>query len=199
MSHEGYNSSHATRHGNRDGAAVGRRLPAGAPSPPPPPPGRPAAVAPAPQDTAFAGTTAPIDRIRATRAGAAGLHGVEATTTQAYDRIVFAFTGDSVPGYHAEYVHGPVRRCGSGDPVQVEGPVLLVIRFAPAQAHDEAGRPLPAERERAVGLPVVKEMKLVCDFEGQVEWVLGVAAAAPYRVSELARPARLVLDVKRAP
>src|SRR5204862_3554023 len=38
VSHEGYNSSHATRHGNRDGAAVRRRLPAGAPPPPPPPP-----------------------------------------------------------------------------------------------------------------------------------------------------------------
>jgi hypothetical protein len=169
------------------------------PPPSPPPPGRPAAVAPAPQDTAFAGTTAPIDRIRATRAGAAGLHGVEATATQAYDRIVFAFTGDSVPGYHVEYVHGPVRRCGSGDPVSVEGPVLLVIRFAPAQAHDEAGRPFPAERERAVGLPVVKEMKLVCDFEGQVEWVLGVAGTVPYRISELAGPARLALDLRHVP
>ena len=46
---------------------------------------------------------------------------------------------------------------------------------------------------------LVKELKLVCDFEGEVAWVLGIAAVAPYRVSELARPARLVLDVRRTP
>jgi hypothetical protein len=41
-------------------------------------------------------------------------------------------------------------------------------------------------------------MTLICDFEGQVEWVLGIAAPAAYRVSELTGPARLVLDVSYA-
>jgi hypothetical protein len=43
-------------------------------------------------------------------------------------------------------------------------------------------------------------MKLICDFEGQIEWVLGVtAAAAPYRISEQLAPARLVLEIRHAP
>jgi len=53
---------------------------------------------------------------------------------------------------------------------------------------------------RALGLPALAEMKLICDFEGQIEWVLGVtAAAAPYRISERLAPARLVLEIRHAP
>lgn len=158
------------------------------------------AAAPTVQDTAFAGTTAPLDRRRPARPGAfATLRAVATTSSPAYERIVFEFAGDSVPGYHVEYARGPVRRCGSGDPVSVAGSQRLVVRFAPARAHDDQGNPLPAQRERTLGLAAVKEMKLVCDFEGQVEWVLGVAAMAPYRASELAGPPRLVLDVGHAP
>jgi len=75
----------------------------------------------------------------------------------------------------------------------------LVVRFEPARAHDEHGNPAPVERDRALGLPAVKEMKLVCDFEAQVEWVLGVAAVSPFRVSELTGPARVVVDIRRRP
>ena len=78
----------------------------------------------------------------------------------------------------------------------VAGAGRLVVRLEPAQAHDERGNAMFTERDRTLGLPAVKDMKLVCDFEGQVEWVLGVAVAGPYRVSELAGPARLVLDVR---
>ena len=56
--------------------------------------------------------------------------------------------------------------------------------------------PTLVERERALGLPAVREMKLVCDFEGQVEWLLGVAAAGPYRVLDSTGPARLLVDVR---
>jgi len=124
------------------------------------------------------------------------LRAVETGSGPGYDRVVFVFAGDSAPGYHVEYASAPVRRCGSGDPVSLTGAQHVVVRFEPASAHDEHGNPAPFERDRALGLRAVKEMKLVCDFEGQVEWVLGVAAASPYRVSELTGPARVVLDVR---
>jgi|SRR6266540_3505188 len=160
-----------------------------------------AAVASAPQDTGFAGTTAPVHRARPTRPGVppAMLRAVETAPVLTYDRVVFEFAGDSVPSYHVEYATAPVRRCGSGDPVSLAGEQHLVVRFEPARAHDEHGNPAPVERDRALGLPAIKEMKLVCDFEGQVEWVLGVAGASPYRVSELTGPTRVVVDIRHRP
>src|SRR5207253_5481189 len=61
-----------------------------------------AAVASGPQDTAFAGTTAPVHRARPTRPGVplAMLRAVETGSSPGYDRVVFQFTGDSAPGYH---------------------------------------------------------------------------------------------------
>lgn len=157
------------------------------------------------QDTAFAGTMAPVQRVRSLRAGVARpvLRHVETGTgaSPGYDRVVFEFTSDSVPGYRVEYTTKPVQRCGSGDPVAVAGTGHLIVRFEPAQAHDELGKPTPAsvERRRTPALPAVRELTLICDFEGQVQWVLGIAAPSGYRVSELTGPARLVVDVRHAP
>lgn len=167
----------------------------------PPPPARApttAAIAAAPQDTAFAGTTAVTHRAPPGTPQAL-LRAVEATTQPGSDRVVFEFAGDSLPGYHVEYATRTVRRCGSGDPVTVQGAGRLIVRFEPARAHDDQGQP-SVERERALGLPSVTEMKLICDFEGQVEFVLGVTAATvPSRVSAQGPPARIVLEVRHAP
>jgi len=164
------------------------------------------ASAVAQQDTAFAGTLAPVQRVRSFQPGVARpvLQHVETGTgvSPGYDRVVFEFTGggDSVPGYRVEYTTKPVQRCGSGDPVTAAGTGRgggrLIVRFEPAQAHDEHGNLTPAERQSAPGLPAVRELTLICDFEGQVAWVLDVAARSEYRVSELTGPARLVLDVR---
>ncbi len=163
------------------------------------------ASAVAQQDTAFAGTMTPVQRIRSEKPGVPPhvLRAVETRTapspTPGYDRVVFEFTGDSLPGYRVEYATKPVQRCGSGDPVTVAGTGHLIVRFEPAQAHDEHASLVPAERHRTPGLPAVRELTLICDFEGQVAWVLGLAAPSEYRVSELTGPARLVLDVRHAP
>ena len=163
------------------------------------------ASAVAQQDTAFAGTMTPVQRIRSEKPGVLPhvLRAVETRTapspTPGYDRVVFEFTGDSLPGYRVEYATKPVQRCGSGDPVTVAGTGHLIVRFEPAQAHDEHASLVPAERHRTPGLPAVRELTLICDFEGQVAWILGLAAPSEYRVSELTGPARLVLDVRHAP
>lgn len=169
-----------------------------------PPPREPAVRADAstpPQDTAFGGTTAPVRRVRAARPQSAEVlrSAGSASAGPGYDRVVFEFTGDSVPGYVVEYATRPAQRCGSGDPVSVAGAGRLVVRFEPARAHDNQGHPSLTAREYTLDLPAVTEMKLICDFEGQVEWLLGVSATAQYRVTELTGPARLVLDVRHSP
>lgn len=156
------------------------------------------------QDAEFRGTMEAVHRPRAPTLPprTETLRALAATAHAGYDRVIFEFAGDSLPGYHVEYVSKPIVRCGSGDPVPFAATARLVLRFEPARAHDELGNSTVPERERILSLPALKEMKLVCDFEGQVEWVLGLAAASPYRVMESTEPegpARLVLDVRHRP
>ena len=160
---------------------------------------RQSAAASAPQDTTFAGTTAPVQRAFRPGTPPRVLRAVEAASGPGYDRVVFEFAEDTVPGYRVEYTTKPVRRCGSGDPVTVAGAGKLVVRFEPAQAHDARGNPTIAKRERMLGLPAAQDMKLICDFEGQVEWVLGVVAAGPYRVLDSPGPGRVVVDIRHRP
>lgn len=115
-----------------------------------------------------------------------------------YDRVVLELAGDDVPGYHLEYVDRPVRQCGSGEVVRVEGDGWLRVRLEPAQAHDDAGRPTMGRESRGLrpALTNVLDVRMICDFEGQVEWVIGVRSPGRYRVLELSSPARIVVDVE---
>src|SRR6266568_1297845 len=74
-----------------------------------------AAVASAPQDTEFVGTTAPVHRARPTRPGVppAMLRAVETSSEPGYDRVAFVFAGDSAPGYR---VSTRARRCAAAAP-----------------------------------------------------------------------------------
>jgi ribosomal protein S30 len=116
---------------------------------------------------------------------------------QSFDRVVFEFSGTDLPGYHVEYIDHPVRSCGSGEVVEISGQGFLQVRLQPAQAHDENGQPTITTRELKPGLPLIQEMKIVCDFEADVEWILGLAKPNRYRVLELLKPPRLVIDIKR--
>jgi hypothetical protein len=111
-----------------------------------------------------------------------------------FDRIVFVFSGP-VPGYRISYIDRPVRQCASGDPVPLAGDAWLEIRMTPANAHDKQGAPTIEARARRVSLAVVEELKLTCDFEAIVTWVLGVGTPNAYRFSEFSDPSRLVVDI----
>ena len=128
--------------------------------------------------------------------GASTLTEVRAGLHHEYDRVVFEFGRDSIPGYHVEYVDKPVRKCGSGNVVEVAGDGWLEVRMNPARAHTEAGEATITERSRLFDMPVLKQLELTCDFEANVTWVLGVASPNRYRVKEVPDPARLVIDVK---
>lgn len=123
------------------------------------------------------------------------LREVRAARNEDFDRVVFQFDGDQVPGYQLEYIDTPVTKCGSGDPTAIAGQGWLRVRLVPAQAHAD-GKVTVAERERKPALPVLAELEQTCDFEGEVTWVLGVQHPNPYRVMELREPTRLVVDVR---
>jgi hypothetical protein len=137
--------------------------------------------------------TAGIDQLK--REGeAAVLHTLRAAKNDGFDRVVFEFRG-RVPGYHVEYVDGPVRDCGAGDVRHIDGGAWLEVRFSPAYAHSERGEPTIRARELKPALSVVREIQKTCDVEGALTWVVGTASPHRYRVSELSAPPRLVVDI----
>lgn len=167
------------------------------------PPAQPPAQAPA-EPPAQAPAAQPADAPPAGREWTAGttagrgsyglLRSVRTARNQGFDRVVFEFQG-AVPAHRVGYVDRPVRQCGSGNATRVAGDAWLRVRFTPAQAHTDAGKPTITQRERALSLPVLRELEMTCDFEGEVTWVVGVASPNRYRVLTLSGPSRLVVDV----
>ena len=112
-----------------------------------------------------------------------------------YDRIVFEFEA-SVPAYEVQYVSGTIEQCGSGRPAQIEAPVGLQVIFPSAAAHNDQGRPTISDRSRQVSLPVLQTAHITCDFEGRVEWALGLERRVPFRAFVLQGPPRVVVDLQ---
>jgi hypothetical protein len=127
---------------------------------------------------------------------AAVLRDVRTGDQQTFDRVVFEIEGPKLPSHDVKYVERPVH-CGSGEPVQMDGRAFLQVRLSPARAHTEAGGTTVTTLQRKVRLPVVREIRATCDFEGEVTWVIGLAARKEFKVMELEAPARLVIDIER--
>ncbi|HYD51726.1 MAG TPA: hypothetical protein VEA99_03825, partial [Gemmatimonadaceae bacterium] len=84
------------------------------------------------------------------------------------------------------------------DPVTPVGGTALVVQFSGADAHrfeGERASSTIADRDRRPGLPLVKQLRQICDFEAEVMWMIGLPARREYRVSTLAAPPRVVVDV----
>jgi hypothetical protein len=113
-----------------------------------------------------------------------------------YDRIVFQFAGP-VPSYHVQPVTS-LAEDGSGEPIWPGSPNLLQIRLEPTQAHTDSGRPTltEAELQAAPSLAVLRQYRLIGDFEGVVTYGLRLGLHHPnLRVTELTNPNRLVVDL----
>ena len=157
---------------------------------------------PAPADEAgsdnseFTGTSGVTEKKNADIKGVAIMSDIRTARHGNYDRIVFEFLSPDMPTYHIQYIDKPVRSCGSGDVVPLSGDGWLEVRFTDAQAHAPEGDATIKERQRSPNLPVVKDLKITCDFEGEVTWAAGVTSPNRYRVIELKNPTRLAVDIK---
>jgi hypothetical protein len=109
-----------------------------------------------------------------------------------FDRVVFEFTG-GLPGYTAQYVN-QVLKPGQGTAMALAGQAFFQIVLTPAAAHDAAGQPTVTSPADGGGLPAIRQIALAGDFEGYVHFGIGLSGVAGYRVTELAKPDRLVFD-----
>ena len=113
-----------------------------------------------------------------------------ATHAAGYDRVTVDLSG-GIPGYEVGYVDSPIAET-SGEPVSMPGRRYLQIRLAPADAHDDSGKPTVG-RARTLGLPMVEAYAVTSDVEGIVTIVLGLEDVVGFRVGEL--PGRIYVDV----
>ena len=122
---------------------------------------------------------------------------------QGYDRVVFQFRDEGVPGYRVEYALPPLKEDGSGAPVPVAGNALVIVRMEPASGFDlntGEGEMVYKGPKRisgsSAGATAVKEVVRTGDFEAVLSWAIGLEAKVDFRVTTAASPARLIVDFR---
>lgn len=123
-----------------------------------------------------------------------------------FDRVVFEFGPSTAPGVYgmpdyrlavATTLSGP-----SGQPVPIEGNALFGVRFRNASTVN------PADGSRSytgptsikpTTTPLVKEVRLVEDFERVLVWGIGLQRLQCPTILNLSGPVRLVLDFPTPP
>lgn len=157
------------------------------------PPATPTAtLPPASPSPSPAATVAPGQACgRATGGNAAGgsaLGEVRFGTQPGLERIVFDFGAGALPHYAVEQATSFV--APSGQSVPVQGNAHVGIRLNGAGGMGTYRGPTSFRP----GLPLIREVKLVEDFEGVLVWGVGLERAVCPRILVLSSPTRLVVD-----
>ena len=121
-----------------------------------------------------------------------------------FDRVVFEFAQSTAPGPFGvpSYSVEPASSLSgaSGQPVQIAGNALFGIRFQNVSTRNPDNTPSYAG---AIDLrpttPLVKEIRLVEDFERVLTWGAGLDHLVCPKVSVLSGPFRVVLDFPTPP
>jgi hypothetical protein len=122
-----------------------------------------------------------------------------------FDRVVFEFGPSTAPGPFAmpSYRIEPASSFTaiSGQRVTLDGNAFLSVRFPnTSTVSPSTGQPTyPGPNDIRPGTPLVREVKLVEDFERVMIWGIGLDHPACAAVAELGSPLRLVLDLPTPP
>ena len=115
-----------------------------------------------------------------------------------YDRIVFEFAAPSgttpyLPSYTVTRQSSTTfTKDPSGMEVTLQGSDGLKIVFHGASANGS----YTDSRDIKPGLPVVKEVEQIGDYEAVLSWAAGLSQPACFRAFELTNATRLVIDVQ---
>jgi len=168
----------------------------------------PTTAAPSPTAPASPGTPASAcpDQSGGAAANQAQLTAIRIAHNPGFDRLVFEFGPSTAPGVYgmppyrisvATSLSGP-----SGQPVPIDGSALFGVRFQNASTVDPttgAKTYTGATSLKPTTTPLIKEVRLVEDFERVMTWGVGLARLQCPTVLRLAAPIRLVLDFATPP
>jgi hypothetical protein len=124
---------------------------------------------------------------------AARLVGIQTSRQEGFDRVEFTFDR-APPGWRAGYTSAI--RDAAGRQVTLRGKALLSVAFQPAVAHRVGGASSFGARSRTPAYAALQEVRLASDLEGRVQFGLGLATRAGFRVLEATAPSRIIVDVK---
>jgi hypothetical protein len=169
----------------------------------------PATVAPSPTGGASPGSTpatACPERTGGSANTQAQLTAIRIAHNPGFDRVVFEFGPSTAPGVYgmpdyrlavATTLSGP-----SGQPVPIEGNALFGVRFRNASTVNPADGSRSytgANSLKPTTTPLVKEVRLVEDFERVLVWGIGLQRLQCPTILNLSSPVRLVLDFPTPP
>jgi len=117
------------------------------------------------------------------------------------DHVVFDFVpkGTDLPGYTITYADGPFTSDGSGAPIDVPGNAFVAVRIAPGYGYDFVNAKPTYTGSKSItvsGANHVKSIVETGDFEGVLNWVIGLDSKRPFSVEATATPRRqLVITI----
>jgi hypothetical protein len=118
---------------------------------------------------------------------------------EGFDRVVFEFDGELPPAYSVQFVELPVRYDPSAEVVELDGAAALLVDVrATSVDYSDPGQPRDTYGPSRIEPPeagVVMELVRTGDFEGLLEWAVGLPSQAPFAVAQLRDPSRIVVDI----
>jgi hypothetical protein len=130
------------------------------------------------------GSTEPL--VTTTKGTVALLRAVAATGARCADRVSFDFTTEEngKPKCSIFYDNPPFTEDASGAPVTVSGSAFVRVRCEPAYGYDYANNGAPTytgpKQIMASGTRHVREVRELGDFEGVLNWIIGLDAKRPF-------------------
>jgi hypothetical protein len=110
-----------------------------------------------------------------------------------YDRMVFEFSGGTLPAYTlTRQASTHFTKDASGQPVTLQGSSGMKLVFHGAAAYPT----YTGSSDLKPALPIVQEVEQIGDFEGVLSWGIGLSKPACMRTLPLANPTRLVIDIQ---
>ena len=168
----------------------------------------PTTAAPSPTAPASPGSTpasACPERTGGAATSQAQLTAIRIAHNPGFDRLVFEFGPSTAPGVYglppyrvavATSLSGP-----SGQPVPIDGSALFGVRFQNASTVNpsDGSRSYTGATSLKPTTPLIREVRLVEDFERVMVWGVGLQRLVCPTLLTLSAPVRLVLDFPTPP